>query len=145
MIAHKAAIVVRRPAADVFRFIAVDYFANHPKWAPQVVSVRPTSPGPVAVGTRGEVVRRLRGSEFTYDFEVTDYVANEVIAVEAGGPMPFAAVYAVRPLNEDESELEVAFMLKMRGWSRLMEPFMADGIRQEVAAVGCRIKSMLEA
>lgn len=145
MIAHKAAIIVRRPAADIFRFIAVDYFANHPKWAPQVVSVRPRSPGPVSVGTRGEVVRRLGGRDLTYDFEVTDYVTNEVIAVKAGGPMPFTAVYSVRSLSEKESELKIEFKLKMRGLPRLMEPFMAGGIRREVAAVGSRIKSMLEA
>ncbi len=91
------------------------------------------------------MVRRLGGRDLTYDFEVTDYVTNEVIAVKAGGPMPFTAVYAVRSLSEKESELEIEFKLKMRGLRRLMEPFMAGGIRREVAAVGSRIKSMLEA
>ena len=145
MITHKATTMVRKPVADVFRFVAEDYLTNHPKWAPGVVSLHLEGTGPVAAGTRGREVRRQGSRNVTYNFEVTDYVPNKLIAIKAKGrPAQFAAVYAVNAINDKESELEVQFKLKIGGLLRLIEPFMAGSIRKEVASVCSRIKVMLE-
>ena len=145
MITHKASIMVRKPVADVFKFVCADYFTNHPKTDPRVVSLHLESSGPVAVGTRGQEVRKQGGRKVTYNFEVTEYVTNKLMAMKAkGGPAQFSAVYAVKAVNDKETELEIEFKLKMGGLLMLIEPFMAGSFRKEVAGLCSRIKGMLE-
>jgi hypothetical protein len=50
--------VVLAPPAEVFDHVAAHHFDNHPRWDPDVVEMRQTSPGPVGVGTTASVVRR---------------------------------------------------------------------------------------
>ena len=50
--------VVHAPAAEVFDHVATHHFENHPRWDPDVLEMRQTSPGPVGVGTTASVVRR---------------------------------------------------------------------------------------
>jgi hypothetical protein len=50
--------VVLAPPAEVFDHVAAHHFDNHPRWDPDVVEMRQTSPGPVGVGTTALVVRR---------------------------------------------------------------------------------------
>jgi hypothetical protein len=50
--------VVRATPAEVFDHVAAHHFENHPRWDPDVLEMRQTSPGPVGVGTTAVVVRR---------------------------------------------------------------------------------------
>lgn len=36
---------IERPPNDVFEFVAVNHFRNHPRWDPNVVEMTPTSRG----------------------------------------------------------------------------------------------------
>ena len=50
--------VIERPPSAVFDFVATHHFDNHPRWDPDVLEMRQTSPGEVGTGTTAEVVRR---------------------------------------------------------------------------------------
>lgn len=50
--------VVHAAPEAVFDHVAAHHFENHPRWDPDVLEMRQTSPGPVAVGTTAVVVRR---------------------------------------------------------------------------------------
>ena len=50
--------IVQRPPEVVFDFVATHHFENHPRWDPDLLEMRQTSPGPVGVGTTARVVRR---------------------------------------------------------------------------------------
>jgi Polyketide cyclase / dehydrase and lipid transport len=50
--------IVERPPEVVFDFVARNHFENHPRWDPDLVEMRQTSPGPVGIGTTARVVRR---------------------------------------------------------------------------------------
>ncbi len=50
--------VVGHPPEQVFDFVATRHFQNHPRWDPDLVEMRQTSPGPVGPGTTADVVRR---------------------------------------------------------------------------------------
>ena len=66
-------IVIDRSPAEVFRFLAVDHIENHGRWDPHVVRIVPSTSGPLAAGSRFEIVRRTLGREETRVFEVTEW------------------------------------------------------------------------
>ena len=57
MIRAQATTIIARPVSEVFQFVATDFFANYPRWSPEVVKLRPTSPSPIRVGSTGWQVR----------------------------------------------------------------------------------------
>jgi hypothetical protein len=48
--------IVQRPPETVFDFVAAHHFQNHPRWDPDLLEMRQTSPGAVQVGTTAHVV-----------------------------------------------------------------------------------------
>ncbi len=100
MLTAKTSVSIKKPVADVFKFVATDYFINHPKLDPRTVSTQLDKPGPIAVGVKGKEVRKEGGRKVTYAFEVTDYQMNKQMGMKAkGGPADFAAVYAVKSVR----------------------------------------------
>jgi len=41
MVRAQASTDIGRPVDAVFRFVAVDFFRNYPRWSPEVVELRP--------------------------------------------------------------------------------------------------------
>ncbi len=72
--------IVRRPPREVFRFVATDHFENHPKWDPDVIEMRQTSPGPLGVGTTATVVRRQGRGQVDGTVTVVTYEPDRVAA-----------------------------------------------------------------
>jgi hypothetical protein len=50
--------IVQRPPEGVFDFVARHHFENNPRWDPDLVEMRQTSPGPMGIGSTARVVRR---------------------------------------------------------------------------------------
>jgi len=65
--------IVQRPPEVVFDFIATHHFENHPRWDPDLLEMRQTSPGPVGVGTTARVVRRQGRGRVEGTATVLDY------------------------------------------------------------------------
>ena len=142
---YTASVVINRPIAEVFRFVGTDYLENHPRWAPRVVELRLDRPGVLTVGARGQEVRKQGGKSVTFAFEVTDFQVNKRIAIQAeGGPGRFSASYAMTPVSDGQTRLDVEFSLWMRGLFGLIQPFMVGVLRKEVVRVGRSIKEMVE-
>ena len=145
MITHKATVTINKPTSDVFKFVATDYFTNHPKWDPRVVELHVDSTGPVAVGTRGREVRKQGGRNNTYAFEVTDFQANKSMAFKAtSGGANFSFSYAFKTINNKQTQLDVALNLRMGGVMRLFEPLMVGSFKKEADTTISTIKSMVE-
>ena len=142
---YKASVVVNKPVAEVFQFVATDYLKNHRRWAPRVVELHLDSPGVVAVGARGQEVRKQGGKNVTYAFEVTDLQLNKRIAIKAAGrPGQFSTSYATTPISDSRTRLDIEFTLEMGGLLGLSQPLMAGSLRKEVDRVSRSIKGMLE-
>ena len=142
---YKASVVINKPVAQVFQFVGTHYLQNHPRRAPRVVELHLDSPGVVAVGARGHVVRKQGGKNVTYAFEVTDFQLNKRIAIKAAGrPGQFSTSYATTPISDGQTRLDIEFTLEMGGPFGLSQPFMAGRFRKEVDRVSRSIKGMLE-
>ncbi len=54
----RAERIVHRTPGGVFDFVATRHFENHPRWDPDLLQMRQTSPGPVGRRATAHVVRR---------------------------------------------------------------------------------------
>ena len=69
----RAERIVQRPVERVFDFVATRHFENHPRWDPDVLEMRQTSPGPLGPGTTAHVVRRRGRGRVEGTATVTEY------------------------------------------------------------------------
>jgi hypothetical protein len=81
--------------SDVFRFVATEHFANHPKWDPSVVEMTPTSPGPMHRGATARLVRNDGGRRSQGFVTVTEYQPDS----------HFAAVVEMAPFRLEQQVL----------------------------------------
>jgi hypothetical protein len=69
----RAERTVQCPVEQVFDFVATRHFENHPRWDPDVLEMRQTSPGSVGPGTTALVVRRRGRGRVEGTATVTEY------------------------------------------------------------------------
>ena len=66
---------------QAFDHIAKQYFANHPRWDPDIVELTQTSAGAVGVGSTGREVREAGGRRFTTTFRISRYEPASAFSV----------------------------------------------------------------
>jgi hypothetical protein len=69
----RAERIVHRPVEQVFDFVATRHFENHPRWDPDLLEMRQTSPGPAGQGATALVVRRQGRGRVEGTATVTEY------------------------------------------------------------------------
>jgi len=144
MIRVQATTFIARPAAEVFRYVATDFFTNYPRWSPEVVMLRATSPGPLRVGSTGWQVRVDYGRRTELSFRVS--LLEECRRVDFRGiSMPMLSSYRFVEVNR-KTRLTFLFELTrlelfMRPFSGLINMKAQQGAQQVVSS----IKRLLEA
>jgi polyketide cyclase/dehydrase/lipid transport protein len=84
MVRTEYSVVVKRTTMEVFKFVAVDYFQNGPRWTPGLVELEKTSAGPMSLGTTGRVIGRdSEGRLIETAIVVTEYEPDRRFAVKA--------------------------------------------------------------
>ncbi len=138
--------IVRRPPADVFRFVATEHFDNHPKWDPDVMEMRQTSPGPVGVGTTAVVVRRQGRKRVQGTVTVTAYEPERFAAWEVRfGPFELAQQSEYRPGRDGRStHLRLTIETRAGGPLRFVLPLMRGRFRRTMNASLSTIRSLVE-
>src|SRR5437879_11430924 len=82
----ESSTVIERPVEDVFRFQADDHYRNHPRWDPEVLSLKPIGDGPPGLGSRFELTRRMMGRRQTDVFEIVEWERPHRLAIETRRP-----------------------------------------------------------
>jgi len=135
MIAYSGEITIRRPVGDVFDFVALHCYDNHPHWEPEVLEIRRLTDGPVRVGSRAVMVRRDFGKVTQTEYEVTELEANRRIAFRHDNPqMDFTLTFDFRP-DPAGTRFAVDVVAQPHGWLRVMTPPM----RRTMSRTGRRI------
>ena len=134
-------VMIRRPTAEVFGFLAD--FENIPKWNHAIVETRKISEGPVGVGTMYQQVRSVpRRSE--EHFEVTAYNPPRQLELQGQlGPFPSRLSYALAAIPEG-TRITNAVELELRGPGRLLGRVAVPRVRDAVAANLQKLKELLE-
>jgi hypothetical protein len=84
VITSQHTVVIRKPPAEVFRYLADEYFVHRRERSPLVIEVEQTSPGPVGVGTTGRELSRDNWGIYTETLiRVTEFSPPRAFAIES--------------------------------------------------------------
>jgi uncharacterized membrane protein len=129
-------VVVDRPAADVFAFLADA--ENDPRWRPGVLEIKRGSDT-----TYRQTVKGPGGRSISADVEITESRPNELIAFRTtSGPVRPRGRYLLTP-DGDGTRVRFELEAELRGLKRLMAPMVQKTMDSEVAALA-NLKRVLE-
>jgi hypothetical protein len=124
MIHTSAAIVIRRPIGEVFRFAAD--LANIPLWVPGA-QVRPIATGPFGDGTRFEETLTRFGRAITPVVEDKNYQVNAGFHFQTL-KAPFPILSSIGGLHfaatADGTQVTLAHRMRIVAWLRPLEPLL---------------------
>ena len=136
-VAGKASIMIDCPSEEVFKYIAVDFFQNYPKWSPEVIKLEALTEGPVQLGTLARQVRMDQGHRSESKFRVTIYEPNKRLCF-SGVSNPYRCTYELQELNNGKKAmLNFTFELLelqmfMRPFEKLIRIVVQDGAERTV-------------
>jgi hypothetical protein len=151
-IAVRDEFVIHRPVAEVFQFVATDFFQNRAGRAaqgpgiPRIIAVEQTSAGPMRVGATGREVLEEQGRRAEWLYTVTEYAPDERFALrghtrnkaEIACWYQFAAV-------ADGTRIAIRYELTYHGLARIWTPFLAGYLRARSRANIAQLRKLLEA
>lgn len=141
MVRFENTVVIERPPAEVFEFLAD--FENVPRWNYAIESTRKTSDGPVRVGTTYRQVRTIP-SRSEESLEVTELEPDRRLAVRGDlGPLHGTLTYELEETGGATRLVNTAD-LEAQGVMRLAAPLAAGRVREAVAANLGELKRLLE-
>jgi len=143
MINIEESIIINRPVAEVFAFVA--NFENHPRWESNFQKVKLINSTPNGVGTKYQCELKLPGQTATSVFEITEYEVNKKIAFEgeAAGPAKPDGSFLFASAG-DGTRVTLLPRPKFRGFFKLLEPLMAGYVRKQNQDHLKKLKSILE-
>jgi uncharacterized protein YndB with AHSA1/START domain len=126
----KASIVIVEPVADVFRFIADDFFENYPRWSTEVVELKCLSDGPVQTGTQAMQIRVDYGRRSESTFRIVEFESNRRITfsgIGRGDDAPrssaFRCAYDVTDARMSQPSTRLSFTFEVPELELFMRPF----------------------
>ena len=137
----EATTSIECPAAEVWRFVTD--FPRAPEYDPNIISVRQTSDGPLAVGTNFELTDRKVGKG---TFRTIEYDPGRKVTWVVTSPRPMEGSKHGIILEdiEGKSKLTITWDLKLGGFYRLVGPYVVHSMRKATGAQASGIKRILE-
>jgi hypothetical protein len=140
-----ASIVVNSPPDEIFEYIGVNFFANYPKWSPEVVELEQLSAGPMQLGTLARQVRVDQRRRLESRFQVTTYDQGRCLRF-AGVPDPFVCTYVLDCAGTaDRTNLTFTFEgFELRGYMKPFEKLIRAVVQDGAARTVRNIKRLVE-
>jgi hypothetical protein len=140
---RKVAILVSRPQAEVFEFVADA--RNRPRWDDSVDSEELTSPEPIGVGSTVRTRLQSMGREHVYTWEIVEHQPPDRMTVEStSGPFPTTLAFEFSS-RDDGTWVEASVTGRPAGALRLLEPMIARTTQKNLDRSYPRLKRLLEA
>ena len=142
MIKYRIEETINRPVQEVFPYLADPTL--HPKWSP-VSEVEVAPPGEIRVGTTVREMMKMGSKMAPFSWQVTEYNPGSSFSFHSvEGPMRWDGSYAVEPAGDGATRVIGLGQVGLKGWQRLLEPFMGGEIRRGEAAELGKLKALLE-
>ena len=142
---HRATYRIERTPHDVFDIVAIHSRENHPRWEAEVVEIRPSTTGPVGLGSRSVMVREERGRRIETEYEVTAFEEDRLIAFHhTTGPMGFDLRFELAPEGDRATSFTVDVRMTPRGLLRLATPLLAIELPRRTDRISRRMIALVE-
>jgi hypothetical protein len=143
VIAAKAEALIFHEIEPVFRFVALDFPKNYPRWSPEVSKLEPLTAGPVQTGYQARQIRVDQGHKTDSVFEVSEMIALRRVTFR-GVSAPYVSTYEFADLNAS-TRLTFSFELRelearLRPFEKLIRIALEDGAKRTVR----RLKLLIE-
>ena len=148
MITAKSDVLVFQDVAPVYRFVALDFMTNYPRWSPEVISLKRLSDGPIQPGYQASQTRVDQGHKTESTFEVVELSVNQRIVFK-GVTAPYCSTYEFDNLN-GSTQLTFTFELfelepRMRPFEKLIGLALQEGVKRTIKKLKLLIeKEMLD-
>lgn len=119
MITAKAEAVVFEEVESVYRFVALDFVVNYPRWSAEVVDLEPITAGPVRLGFQARQVRVDQGHKSESTFEVAELEPSRRVCFK-GISAPYRSIYEFDDLS---MSTRLAFTFEMELLEGRLRPF----------------------
>ncbi|MGY1814083.1 SRPBCC family protein [Blastococcus sp. SYSU D00820] len=136
-------VVVDRPAAVVWALVA-DY-GRDPEWRAGVVTMAPSTAGPVVPGTTTAEVLRFGGRTLRNAGEVLTVDPGRRFTWRTTSGAPARGARTVEPLDERRCRVTCELTVTPRGAERLFRRPLAALLRRTLAGDVARLKALAEA
>lgn len=143
MINETASIIIHRPVAQVYGFMSVP--KNRLRYDPKLIDVRQSPEGALRLGTRIVEVRSMLGKRGEMVTEVAELEPQKRIGYRTlqADPMNAVGAYQFESVPEG-TRLTLNFAVNPKGLMKLVMPFVARGLKRDIAAGLAKIKAVLE-
>ena len=143
MITAKADALIFHEIEPVFRFVALDFPKNYPRWSPEVSNLEPLTAGPVQPGYQARQIRVDQGHKTDSIFEVSEMVVQRRV-IFRGVNAPYVSTYEFEGLKAS-TRLTFTFELReleprLRPFEKLIRIALEDGAKRTVK----RLKLLIE-
>ena len=143
MISIENSIEIRRPAEEVFDFIAD--WANNPKWQNGMKRCTWTSNPPLRLGSTYDQEAEFRGRSIRSSFEVIEYQPGRKLRIRTTtSTMPLDITRMVEPAADGTARVTAVVRGGPGGIMRLFSPLMAAMVRRSIRADYRRLAELLE-
>lgn len=143
MTSFTGSILIRRPAEDVFDFVADE--RNEPAYNPQIRQVEKTTSGPIGVGTRWRAVTTSGRRTVPFELEITEYARPERLgsvtrmdAADISGFLTFVP-------EAEGTRMTWTWELRPNGLLKLAAPLFAAVGRRREQRIWSALRAHLEA
>jgi len=135
LITAKADALVFQDIEPVFRFVALNFLNNYPRWSPEVIDLEPLSTGPIQPGYQARQIRVDQGHKTESTFEVAELIPLKRVNFK-GITAPYCSIYEFADRNSS-TQLTFTFELhqiepRMRPFEKLIRIALQDGAKRTV-------------
>jgi uncharacterized membrane protein len=143
MIEVRSDVTIRRPADEVFAFVADA--ENNPRWQQGMRSCRWTSDGPIGIGSTYEQRASFLGRDIESTFVVDAFEPGRSITIRTTeSTFPITVTRAVEPLPDGGCLVRAHVQGDASGVFRLAAPVMRWMVGRSVRADYRRLRTLLE-
>lgn len=141
----RAETVIRSTPDTIFEFIGVKFFANYPRWSPEVVALQQLGGGEIAVGTMARQVRIDQRQRLESKFQVTKFEPGKCLQFE-GVPDPFRCTYDIRAIDPSvTTNLTFTFEgFELRPYMRPFEKLIRRVVQDGAVRTTTNLKHLIE-
>ena len=145
MVRGEATTEIVRPVETVFGFVVTEFFANYPRWSPEVTLLEPLDDAPLAIGTQARQVRVDHGRRSDTVVQVVALEPERHVAFVSRGSPAFTSAFEFSHRSQATTltfRFELAELkLYMRPFESLIRRAIQDGAERTVT----NIRDLIEA